>query len=113
MAGCSIAMGLALIVAAAPAQDCIFKTKDDDSLKQALKNFHDVLAGLVHGPAEKGDFAPVRAQAEELARLRTGIMAASLPPKLAKRCPDLSARAQELSRAVDSRAMRAKEKAPA
>jgi hypothetical protein len=85
---------------------------EGDSLKQALKSFHDVLAGLVHGPAEKGDFAPVRAQAEEFARLRTGIMAASLPPKLAKRCPEISTRAQELSRAVDSLAMRAKEKAP-
>jgi len=95
------AIGLTLIVAAAPAQDCIFKTKDDDSLEQALKKFHDVMSALVHGPAEQGDFAPVRAQAGDLAKQRDGIMAANISSKLAKRCLEISARARELSQAVN------------
>ncbi len=86
----------------ASAQDCIFKPREDDSLRQALKSFHDVLAELVHGPAEKGDFAPVRARAEELVKLRDGIMAAGLPTKLIKRCAEISARATDLSTGVDN-----------
>jgi len=105
---------LVLFLGGAPgySQDCIFKTKEDDSLRQALKDFHDLLSSLVHGPAEKGDFAPVRAQAGEFSRLRGGIMASTLPARLGKRCPEISAKAQELSKAVDSLATRAKENAP-
>ncbi len=93
---------LVLLAVPASAQDCIFKATEDDSLRQALKSFHDVLAGLVHGPAEKGDFGPVRARAQDLAKLRDGIMAAGLPSKLAKRCAEISARATDLSKGVDS-----------
>ncbi len=95
---------LLLILMGVPAfaQDCIFKPREDDSLRQALKSFHDVLAGLVHGPAEKGDFAPVRAQAGELAKLRDGIMAAGLPTRLAKRCAEISKRATDLSAGVNT-----------
>ena len=94
-------LSLLCIGTATPAQDCIFKAQDDETLRQALKDFHDVLAELVHGPAEKGDFAQVRARAGELARLRTGIMSANLPTKLAKRCADISAKSKALSSAVD------------
>ncbi|NWG12654.1 MAG: hypothetical protein HXY20_03870 [Acidobacteria bacterium] len=84
------------------AQDCIFKTREDESLKQALKSFHDVLSELVHGPAEKGDFGPVRARAGELAKLRDGIMAAGLPARMVKRCAEISARATDLSKGVEN-----------
>lgn len=94
-------VGLLLASTAARPQDCIFKIKNDDSLQKALKQFHDVMSSLVHGPLEKGDLGPVRAQAPEFAKHRDVIMAASLPPKLARRCPEISARAAELSRAVD------------
>jgi uncharacterized coiled-coil DUF342 family protein len=84
------------------AQDCRFKIKDDESFKQAMNSFHEVMSGLVHGAADKGDFSQVKAKAEELAKLRNGIMAAKLPEKLARRCPDISAKAAELSKAVDT-----------
>jgi uncharacterized coiled-coil DUF342 family protein len=87
---------------AASAQDCRFKIKADESLKQAMNSFHEVMSGLVHGAAGKGDFSQVKAKAEELAKLRDGIMAANLPEKLAKRCPEISIKAAELSKAVDS-----------
>jgi len=90
------------------AQDCIFKTGDNESFTLALKSFHDVMSGLVHGAAEKGDFAQVRARAADLARLRDGIMAASLTPRLAKRCPEISAKAREFSKAVDAFAAQSK-----
>ncbi len=77
---------LALMCSSARGQDCVFKTTDDDSLKQALKNFHDVLSALVHGTAEQGDFTAVRAKSGELAGLRDGIMAAGIPASFAKRC---------------------------
>jgi hypothetical protein len=94
---------LALLCLSVPglAQDCIFKSKEDDSLKLALKNFHDVMRVLVHGPAEKGDFTQVRARAQEFEKLRDGILAAHLPQKLSSRCSDISAKARALSAAVD------------
>ena len=95
------AISIFAFAASAPAQECIFKTNEDETLRQALGDFHDVLAALVHGPAEKGDYAAVRARAGELARLRNGIMSANLPAKLAKRCADISAKAKALSGAVD------------
>ncbi|MFH1574829.1 MAG: hypothetical protein ABIG68_12660 [Acidobacteriota bacterium] len=93
------------------AQDCVFKTQADESLRQALKNFHDAMSQLIHGPAEQGDFAPVKAKAGELAALRDGIMAANLPEKLARRCADISAKAGELSKAVDDLAAQARRNA--
>lgn len=93
--------GWLLAATAARSQDCIFKIQDDDSLQKALWQFHDVLRALVHGPLEQDDLGPVRIQAPELARHRDAILAAGLPSKLARRCPEISARAAELSRAVD------------
>lgn len=86
----------------AGAQDCAFKTANDESLNQALKAFHETMAALVHGPADKGDFAQVNARAEELVKLSKGIMAANIPEKLTKRCPEISTRARELSGAAES-----------
>jgi len=91
-------------------QNCIFETNDDESLRLSLKSFHDVMAALIHGPAEKGDFSQVGAKADELAKLRTAIMSASLPAKLAGRCADISAKATELSKAVDNLAAQGKAK---
>ena len=102
---------LTLSVPAVRAQNCLFPTKDDESLRMSLKNFHDVMAALIHGPAEKGDFSQVGGKADELAKLRTAIMSASLPPKLSARCADISAKASELSKAVDNLATQSKAKA--
>ncbi len=102
---------LTLGVPAGLAQNCLFQTKDDESLKLSLKNFHDVMAALIHGPADKGDFSQVGAKADELARLRNAIMSANLPPKLTARCPDVSSKAMELSKAVDNLAAQSKAKA--
>lgn len=95
----------------ANAQDCIFKTGDNQSFTLALKSFHDVMSGLVHGAAGKGDFSQVRARAAELARLRDGVMAATLTPKLAKRCPEISAKASQFSQAVDQLAAQSRSNA--
>jgi hypothetical protein len=66
-----------------------------------MNDFHDVMRALVHGPAEKGDFTQVRARAKEFEKLRDGILAAHLPPKLSARCGEISAKARALSAAVD------------
>lgn len=106
------ALCLSLICSSARGQDCVFKTTDDDSLTQALKDFHDVLSTLVHGTAEQGDFTAVRAKSGELAGLRDKIMAAGIPSKLAKRCPEISTRAKDLSGAVNTLVSQAKANAP-
>jgi hypothetical protein len=106
-----IALCPALWGPAASAQDCRFKIKGDESLKQAMNSFHEVMSGLVHGAADEGDLSQVKAKAEELAKLRDGIMAANLPEKLAKRCPDISAKAAELSKAVDTLAAQSRSNA--
>ncbi len=93
------------------AQDCIFKTSEDDTLRQSLKGFHESMAALIHGPAEKGDFSQVGAKAGDLVRLKTAIMSANLPPKLSGRCADISAKAKELSKAVDDLAAKSQAKA--
>ena len=74
---------------AALAQDCIFQTGANDSFKKAMSSFHDVMSGLVHGAAGKGDVAEVRTKAADLARLKDGIMASALPVNLGKRCPEI------------------------
>jgi len=97
-----VAFTIMFFSAPALGQDCIFKAKDDDSLKTALNSFHEVIRALVHGPAEKGDFTQVRARAQEVEKLRDGILAANLPQKLSARCGDISAKARALSAAVDN-----------
>ncbi len=82
-------------------QDCIFKPKNDESFSQALKSYHEVMAALVHGPADKGDLSQVRARADELVKLSKGILDAGLPDKLYKRCAEISAKAKELAQASD------------
>lgn len=94
-----------------PADDCIFKTQDDETLRMSLKGFHDSMAALIHGPAEKGDFSQVSAKAGDLVRLKGSIMSANLPAKLSGRCSDISAKATELSQAVDDLAAKSQAKA--
>jgi hypothetical protein len=97
------AAALLILITTAPswAQDCAFKTKNDESLSQAMQKFHETMAALVHGPADRGDYTQVRARAGELAGQAKGIVAANLPEKLAKRCPEISAKAGELAKAAD------------
>lgn len=92
----SILVGCSLV-----AQDCLFQTSEDDSLRQSLKGFHDVLSSLVHGPAAKGDFGPVKEKAATLSEWREKILASNLTAQLAKRCGEISARASSLSGTVD------------
>jgi len=86
---------------AAFSQQCIFPTRNDESFKKAMSGFHEVMSGLVHGPAEQGDFTEVRERAGELAKLRQAVMAAALPEKLSGRCAEISNLAMEMSKAVD------------
>jgi len=83
-------------------QDCLFKSGDDNSLKQALQAFHEVMAELVHGPADSGDYSAVRTKAQQLAGLRDGVLDARLPGRLSSRCADISTLARGLSSAVDT-----------
>jgi hypothetical protein len=100
-----------LLVSPSFAQNCVFKTKNDESLKQALQNYHEALRAVVHGPADKGDFTQVRDRAQELSRLGKAILSASLPEKLAARCAEISAQATALAGASDNLALLSANKA--
>lgn len=88
--------------ATARPQDCAFRIANDESLSQALRLFHETMAALVHGPADKGDYTQVRARAEELVRLSRGVTGANIPEKLAGRCAEISVKARELGAAADN-----------
>ena len=96
-----VCLGLTFGSPSVLAEDCPFKTADDDSLRMALGEFHDVMSQLIHGPAGQGDYGAVAKQAPELARLKDDVMESSLPKNLEGRCGEISAKATELSTAVD------------
>jgi hypothetical protein len=96
-----LCLGLTFGSPSALGADCLFKTSDDDSLRMTLGDFHDVMSQVIHGPAGQGDYGAVAKQAPELARLKDVVMKSSLPTNLAGRCSEISAKATELSKAVD------------
>jgi hypothetical protein len=92
---------MSLLPASLMAQECGFKIGQDDGLRLALRDFHEVMAELVHGPAAQGDLAAGRSRADELSRRRDQLIASNLPEHLAPRCAEISTKVDILSTAVD------------
>jgi len=84
------------------AEDCLFSLGDDESLDKALEAFHGIMAELVHGPVQEGNFQPVREQVGALVSAKAAIMSANLPTKFEKHCADISASAKTLFDSVDT-----------
>lgn len=93
-----------LVFIAAPgfAQDCGFKLADDNTLKEATKGFHDIMAPLWHGPIPEGDVSGLKDQIDGLIAARDAIMNASLPTAKAALCPAFTAKAKEFAASVDA-----------
>lgn len=81
--------------------DCTYKIADDETLKTALNNFHEVMSELWHGPVQEGEVEPVAAKMDAIKSLRDGILTANLPSEFAFKCAAVSAAAVEFSMSVD------------
>jgi hypothetical protein len=85
--------------------DCTYKIADDDSLKTALNNFHEVMGDLWHGPVEEGNMEPVKAKMDVMKSLCEKILAANLPTEFEFRCATVSAAATAFSKSVEDLAV--------
>ena len=96
------ALIICIISFSAQADDCTFSLGDDDSLKKATGEFHDIMAPLWHGPVQKGDVSSVRAGIEGLVAAKNSIMNASLPNDKKEKCVRFSQAALAFSASVDA-----------